>query len=535
MIRYDNGKQYSIIFYMTGSVMPSCLPVGICTFAMGLTLAVIREIDEGTHVFLVRDDWIHDPFAVQVIAVVIGYLLVVRTNMALSRWMEGISDIQLMISKWTDAFDALSAFFSGKDATQEQLQEILMFRIRVAHWFSLMSCLCFATLRAGGELGQLDQVPIKELFTDEPQGMKRAKSFAASRFTQSSSHTRRSSERRSWGTSMMGTQGSVPHVQPTGSMVTHRGSFAPASKTEAEDPPAVGKMNSNREQHMGRASSHSKDPASEPQLTEDLDLLVLSMPTAEEVSLLEMARDKPNTICLWIIQAVILMIRKKLLDTPPPIVSRIFQELSNGMLGYNQAHKVAMVPFPFPFAQMVSLLLLILYVFLPIYIDVFTQNPIVTPAISFLLPMVYCALNNIAIELEAPFGTDKNDIDIEIRHQDFLWSLVDVLQSPKMCPMDKDGLLEEEIIRGVLRGASYISPELADFMPDPGPVFAKTQSGGWLLKSQRDPFAGVPRGSTQTEETEASAFTQTQSTGELSQPLEADPAAAPERPGEVRL
>jgi hypothetical protein len=201
-------------------------------------------------------------------------------------------------------------------------------------------------------------------------------------------------------------------------------------------------------------------------LINDLDLLVLSVPTAEEIELLQQSNDKPNAICLWIIQAIILMIRKGLLDMPPPIVSRVFQELSNGMLGFNQAHKVAMVPFPFPFAQLVSVLLCMVYVAMPLYIDIFTQNVYLTPLVSLLIPTVYCALNSIAVELEEPFGTDHNDVDIEIRHEDFLWLLVDVLRAPKQCPIDEDGVLEDDIIRGVTRDAPIISPEFAAYLED---------------------------------------------------------------------
>ena len=37
---------------------------------------------------------------------------------------------------------------------------------------------------------------------------------------------------------------------------------------------------------------------------------------------------------------------------PPPILSRVYQELSNAMLGFNSAMKVATTPFPFPYAQL---------------------------------------------------------------------------------------------------------------------------------------------------------------------------------------
>ena len=42
------------------------------------------------------------------------------------------------------------------------------------------------------------------------------------------------------------------------------------------------------------------------------------------------------------------------LMTPPPVLSRVYQELSNGMLGFNQSLKLADVPFPFIFAQILE-------------------------------------------------------------------------------------------------------------------------------------------------------------------------------------
>jgi hypothetical protein len=167
------------------------------------------------------------------------------------------------------------------------------------------------------------------------------------------------------------------------------------------------------------------------ELEEDLDLAVLSMPTEDEIRNLDMAKNKVNTVFLWILQGVAQEIRVGTLDAPAPLVSRVFQELSNGMVGFNQAHKLALVPFPFPFAQLVSLLLLGLCTALPFYIDLFTRNVFWTPVLSFVLPTCFVGLNWIAIELEEPFGTDYNDVDIEERHEDFLWLLVDVLRQPR--------------------------------------------------------------------------------------------------------
>jgi len=397
MIPYDNGRQYAILFKMAGSVLPSCLPVGLFTFTIGLALTLIREFSPEVFDKFSRQggDYIDHPFALQTIAVVIGILLAMRTNMALGRWMDGISEVQQMLSKWADAYNALNGFFSGRAGDAALEERILLFRVRIAHWFSLMSCLAFATLR-GGQLGGLEDVPIKELFNKGQQ--QKARSFTTTRLY---------------------------------------GSFM---------------MNQGSDKNPGELKHDGKERTKKQGEVSRMDLFVLAAPSAEEVSRLELATDKVNAVCLWIVQGIITEIRANVLDTPPPIVTRVFQELSNGMLGFNQAHKVAMVPFPFPFAQMVSLLLAMLYVTLPFYLDRFTQQAFITPVICFLLPICYSGLNTIAIELEEPFGMDYNDVDIENRHEEFLWYLVDVLQSPTIPPVSEQNFLEHKIVCCIARG-----------------------------------------------------------------------------------
>lgn len=413
MIRYDNGGQFRIICQMSGSVLPSCVPIGLGTFVIGFTLALIRELKPEWLVDAFENEhYIANPFAIQVVAVVIGILLAMRTNMALGRWMDGISEVQIMLSKWGDANNALSGFFSGKVSDEAAEDRILLFRCRIAHWFSLMSCLAFATLR-GGSLASLDDVPIKELFSRK-KGMQQAKSFTITKL-----------------------QGSF------------RGSL---SQIDSKDV---------RQSELCKADKEKQAIKTKRQGTiSEMDLFVLAAPSPEEIKRLELATDKVNTVCLWIAQGIIAEIRAGTLDAPPPIVTRVFQELSAGMLGFNQAHKVAMVPFPFPFAQMVSLLLCVLYASLPFYLDVFTKNIVLTPVISFLLPICYSGLNMIAIELEEPFGMDWNDVDIEVRHTDFLWVLTDVLRIPPAPPESPNRKLENKILRGIAKGCARLQEDI---------------------------------------------------------------------------
>lgn len=60
--------------------------------------------------------------------------------------------------------------------------------------------------------------------------------------------------------------------------------------------------------------------------------------------------------------------------TPPPIVSRVFQELSNGLLAYNAATKIKEVPVPFAYVQFNALILNVFNVLSPLAVARFTEH-----------------------------------------------------------------------------------------------------------------------------------------------------------------
>eukprot|EP00971_Amphidinium_carterae_P022269 439154-Amphidinium_carterae.1 len=141
------------------------------------------------------------------------------------------------------------------------------------------------------------------------------------------------------------------------------------------------------------------------------------------------------------------------LDIAPPIQSRMYQEVSNGMLGFNNSLKIADVPFPFPYAQLLDLSLIVFTFFIPMYVAIFTQSLYAAPALAFVLfegiwcfnearhnphqrrletlrsfvhtlPAVALAfvgwvgsfVAEVAKELEQPYGSDANDMSLEDFH-----------------------------------------------------------------------------------------------------------------------
>eukprot|EP00929_Paragymnodinium_shiwhaense_P049406 TRINITY_DN2491_c1_g2_i1.p1 TRINITY_DN2491_c1_g2~~TRINITY_DN2491_c1_g2_i1.p1 ORF type:complete len:583 (+),score=133.26 TRINITY_DN2491_c1_g2_i1:90-1838(+) len=98
------------------------------------------------------------------------------------------------------------------------------------------------------------------------------------------------------------------------------------------------------------------------------------------------------------------------LTIPPPILSRVYQTLSRGLVNLLNARKIKDTMFPFPYAQIIYVLLLAQVFFTPLIVTQHIQTKVVAAFVSFLPLFGMYSLNAIAGELEMPFGTDDNDL-----------------------------------------------------------------------------------------------------------------------------
>jgi predicted membrane chloride channel (bestrophin family) len=384
MIRYDNKQQaLRIICRLHGSVFPRTLLPALFSAALTLVFALelcprmesavqgymvegvpcsCAEPMEGcpTRVAEISLPDIRHPFAVQIFAIVLGYVIVFRTNMALNRYRDGMTNIQLMTSKWGDAFMQLKAFCATDKATcsDEVEREIDNFLLEVLHWFTLLNALAMIVLR------------------DEDTTL--------SRFTYSERVKQRStlSERN----------------------IPSHGSDVVRDEEEFAQLPAP--------------------PEGLPEFR------VIGRMTKAEKRALEDAPDMVLFIAQWIAESVTVMHVKGFMSTPGPILSRFFQEMSNGMLGFNQAYKITFVPFPFPFAQILGALLCLFVVICPVMVVQMTKGMFIPPVLSFAAILGYWGLNQIAVELENPFGDDPNDLPLPETHVCFVDALEEAYISP---------------------------------------------------------------------------------------------------------
>eukprot|EP00451_Oxyrrhis_marina_P030923 CAMPEP_0204362590 /NCGR_PEP_ID=MMETSP0469-20131031/39724_1 /ASSEMBLY_ACC=CAM_ASM_000384 /TAXON_ID=2969 /ORGANISM="Oxyrrhis marina" /LENGTH=415 /DNA_ID=CAMNT_0051351201 /DNA_START=89 /DNA_END=1333 /DNA_ORIENTATION=- len=339
--------------------------------------------------------------------------------MALARFMEGITQVQTMISRFGDAALQLNGFTNASIRTHldkgrwEAAADLERFKARTAVMFSYLSAIAFYTLRNGDpkSLKFMDAL-INERGEARDLGGRHSRRASALSFDAAT----RALETSTWGCCRRRDK------------CLDRETIAQQYLTN----PLISSLNHKVKRNpLGEVTNEPPGWKSEYDLEDwRTRLVVFHEPTARQKVEVLASSEKVCTVCNWLTEDVMFQVHRGNLLTPAPILTRSFQELSNGMLGFNQACKIALVPFPFPFAQMVSLSLCFLLWIFPIVVEHFTQSVIFTPVIVCLVVTGYWGLNEIAIELENPFGNDDNDLPLEAVHNSFMRFLDELLCAP---------------------------------------------------------------------------------------------------------
>lgn len=127
---------------------------------------------------------------------------------------------------------------------------------------------------------------------------------------------------------------------------------------------------------------------------------------------LAQAPEKTLVILQWLQQLLVQNHRAGVLDVAPPILTRAFQELSNGIVSIVDAQKITDVLFPFPYAQMVSVMLIANAILTPFVLATVMDSVVWCGVLNFLSIMFFSSINYIAAEIEMPFGDDPNDLPL---------------------------------------------------------------------------------------------------------------------------
>jgi len=120
---------------------------------------------------------------------------------------------------------------------------------------------------------------------------------------------------------------------------------------------------------------------------------------------------KVELLFSWIQFLIVENIDTGVLSIPPPILSRAFQEIANGMVAFHDAVKITYIPFPFPYAQTCDALLMMHWLIVPFVTSQWVKDPWWAGVFVLMQVLIVWSLNFIAVEIDNPFGTDANDLD----------------------------------------------------------------------------------------------------------------------------
>jgi len=462
---YDNHERIRILLALQGSVLYRVIPVGVLVAAVawGINMYYIRAQNEASW-------WrpkINNPWAADMIGTAISFSIVYRTSIAWSRYWEAAQQSRYMFSKLADSFTQLISFINTADRSiqkdpdwetkrdiVQRLKKLSALRYSLAHNFSLLSALAVHRL-THGDMARMRRrsekfgiksswlcflfrvcahwnqliVNRQDLRFNDYTGAFEMPRFRAFTLKQTCEEVRAKlqKQKKESPMSIAGVLQSFPS-QGVGvdkwSPVGVRSGDGPVPEQVDEVEPA------------GRSETLTSYASN---VTWSSDLAILGQFLKEEYAILDGQHDDNNDaqsapdrmilVSVWINEDINSLV--PICGTPPPIVSRCYQELSNGMLGFNQTLKMADIPFPFPFSQLLELLLIIFTMILPFYTASFTKGLITTPILAFFITIGFWSLSEISRELEDPFSDGPNQLPIIDMHERFVELLRQIYHTRK--------------------------------------------------------------------------------------------------------
>jgi len=109
---------------------------------------------------------------------------------------------------------------------------------------------------------------------------------------------------------------------------------------------------------------------------------------------------------------------------PPPIVSRVHHAVTDGFDAYNQARKIAYIPFPFPHAQISTFFVVVICGIVPMLMIDYSANIVLAAVLNFFCLLCFTGLHEVARELERPFRNVPNDIPMNFLQAEYNEALI---------------------------------------------------------------------------------------------------------------
>mmetsp|Transcript_43960 Transcript_43960/g.80329 ORF Transcript_43960/g.80329 Transcript_43960/m.80329 type:complete len:514 (-) Transcript_43960:128-1669(-) len=161
---------------------------------------------------------------------------------------------------------------------------------------------------------------------------------------------------------------------------------------------------------------------------EEFSILNIEGIDKRSLAYLSTKTDKSEVILQWVQRLVVEAMNNGIVPVPAPIVTRVFQELSRGIVTVQNARKIAEFLFPFPCAQMCTIMLMIYWFVTPVLCAQLLESWWWSGLLSGLSTHMLWSLYYIALEIEMPFGSDENDLPLVLMQEEMnesLWMLLE--------------------------------------------------------------------------------------------------------------
>lgn len=130
----------------------------------------------------------------------------------------------------------------------------------------------------------------------------------------------------------------------------------------------------------------------------------------------------------WLQSIFVDGMNKGILNVPPPVLTRVFQEMNAGIRQFHRALKIAESPFPFPYTAACEMTLSIHWFITPFVAGTWTDYIWAAAFLSFIQSFILWSLHAIATELQNPFEQDMNDLDMFAMQRDLNARLLMLLE-----------------------------------------------------------------------------------------------------------
>lgn len=168
------------------------------------------------------------------------------------------------------------------------------------------------------------------------------------------------------------------------------------------------------------------------------DSFEILLPTGIDPSRLQFLGNNHTHRCeillQWIQRLIVEAESAGTLKVAPPILSRVYQELSRGIVNLHNVRRIKEVPFPFPYAQMITIMMLIHLIVTPVLASQLCTTPMWSGSLTLCVVTAFWSMQYIALEIEQPFGEDMNDLPVAAFQSEMNDSLTLLLEPEVQSP-----------------------------------------------------------------------------------------------------